>query len=185
MSYPSAHRRPPGPGYKYPAPGQPAAKYAAAVHVAAAAAVAVTTAAATGAAAAAVAKMAAATATVAVAVVTVEAAALVTAAAAAIVLLCRHVKSSNPLIAVHLADGATGAATAPATTSSFQRLHHQSYADLPAVAPTRLRWDPVVAAGAASPLPHLFLHLFPHLLFAHSRFSHFPHNLRLKLMLLA
>ena len=130
---------------------------------------------------------AAATVAAAAAVVTVAAAAVVTmtAAAAAIVLLCRHVKSSNPLIAVHLADGATGAATAPATTSSFQRLHHQSYADLPAVAPTRLRWDPVVAAGAASPLPHLFLHLFPHLLFAHSRFSHFPHNLRLKLMLLA
>ena len=137
------------------------------------------------AAAAAVANTAAA-ATLAAAVMTVAAAAVVTmTAAAAIVLLCRHVKSSNPLIAVHLADGATGVATAPATTSSFQRLHHQSYADLPAVAPTRLRWDPVVAAGAASPLPHLFLHLFPHLLFAHSRFSHFPHNLRLKLMLLA
>ena len=82
-SYHSAHRRPPGPGYKYPALGQPAAKSAVAVPVAAAAAAAamVTTAAATAATAvtAAVEMTAAAAATVTAAVVTVAAAAAVTA----------------------------------------------------------------------------------------------------------
>ena len=83
-SYPSARRRPPGPGCKYPAPGQPAAKSVAAVPVDAA------TAAATVAAAAAVAKAAAAAAMVTAVVVTVVPAAA--AAAAAVVALTAAVQ---------------------------------------------------------------------------------------------
>ena len=103
---------------------------------------------------------AAATVAAAAAVVTVAAAAVVTmtAAAAAIVLLCRHGKRSNPLTATPLRDGATGAAAAPATTASFQRLRHSAPPKSTSPGSFLVRWDRTVAAGAASPLsPLIFL----------------------------
>ena len=127
----------------------------------------------------------------AVAVAAAVAAAVITAVSAAILHRCRR---SNPLTMAPAADGATGAADAFATTASFQRRRPQRHSDLPAPAHVWLCSDRAVAAGAKCSYSHFLslLSLISLIYIAVSLileqnpyFVHFPHDISLKLVLLA